>query len=115
MAKAFDTLSHGFLREVFNFFTFGPSIIDWLTLLGENRTACILLDNGSYSRNFSLGRGRAQGDNISPNTFNFADQILIFKIKLDSNINGIWENFQIPPLFPANDNSFFMHESLGET
>jgi hypothetical protein len=73
MAKDFDTLSHRFLREVFRFFNLGPVIIDWLTLLGENRTACLLLDDGTYSRNFRLDRGRAQGDNISPNTFNFAD------------------------------------------
>jgi hypothetical protein len=65
MAKAFDTLSHGYLREVFNFFNLGPNIIKWLTLLGENRTVCILLDNGEYSRPFDLGRGRAKGDNIS--------------------------------------------------
>jgi hypothetical protein len=115
MAKAFDTLSHGFLREVFKFFNLGDGLIDWLTLLGENRTACVLLDNGSYSRNFRLDRGRAQGDNISPNTFNFADQILILKIELDPGINGIWKNFVIPPNFPANTNSFFMCESLGET
>jgi hypothetical protein len=115
MAKAFDTLSHRFLREVFKFFNFGPALIDWLTLLGENRTACILLDNGSYSRNFNLGRGRAQGDNISPNTFNFADQILILKIELDPNLNGIWKNFQIPPSFPSNNDPFFMYESQGET
>jgi exonuclease III len=89
MAKAFDTLSHGFLREVFRFFNIGKGMIDWLTLLGENRAACILLDDGSYSRNFKLDRGRAQGDNISPNTFNFADQILILKIELDPGINGI--------------------------
>jgi hypothetical protein len=115
MAKAFDTLSHGFLREVFRFFNMGPVLIDWLTLLGENRTACILLDNGSYSRNFRLGRGRAQGDNISPNTFNFADQILIFKIELDPNIHGVWKNFQIPPMVSTNSDSFFMYESRGET
>ncbi len=115
MAKAFDTLSHAFLREVFKFFNIGPVMINWLTLLGENRTACILLDDGSYSRNFQLGRGRAQGDNISPNTFNFADQILILKIELDPNLNGIWKNFQIPPSFPTNADSFFMYESGGET
>ncbi len=115
MAKAFDTLSHAFLREVFKFFNIGPVMIKWLTLLGENRTACILLDDGSYSRNFQLGRGRAQGDNISPNTFNFADQILILKIELDPNLNGIWKNFQIPPTFPTNTDSFFMYESGGET
>jgi hypothetical protein len=83
MAKAFDTLSHRFLREVFKFFNMGPGITRWLTLLGENRTACLLLDDGSYSRSFELGRGRAQGDNISPNTFNFGEQILILKIELD--------------------------------
>jgi hypothetical protein len=115
MAKAFVTLSHGFLREVFRFFNIGNGMIDWLTLLGENRTACILLDNGSYSRNFKLDRGRAQGDNISPNTFNFADQILILNIELDPGINGIWKNFVIPPSFPVNTNPFFMYESLGET
>jgi hypothetical protein len=70
MAKAFDTLSHGYLREVFKFVNFGPNFINWLRLLGENCTACILLDSGEYSRPFDLGRGKAQGDNISPNTFN---------------------------------------------
>ena len=54
MAKAFDTLSHEFLRKVFEFFKFGPVAMKWLTLLGENRQACILLDDGTYSRNFSL-------------------------------------------------------------
>jgi hypothetical protein len=68
MAKAFDTLSHAFLREVFRFFGFGQQITKWLELLGQNRMACITLDDGTYSRNFCLGRGRAQGDNISPNT-----------------------------------------------
>jgi hypothetical protein len=90
MAKAFDTLSHAFLREVFKFFGFGPNITRWLELLGQNRQACITLDDGTYSRNFNLGRGRAQGDNISPNTFNFGEQILLFKIELDSAITGVW-------------------------
>jgi hypothetical protein len=61
MAKAFDTLSHGYLREVFNFFNFGPNIIKWLSLLGENRSASILLDNGEYSRPFELGKRTCTG------------------------------------------------------
>jgi hypothetical protein len=115
MAKAFDTLAHGFLREVFKFFNIGPQMIRWLTLLGENRSACIILDDGSYSRNFKLDRGRAQGDNISPNTFNFGEQILILKIELDPNITGVWKSFQIPPYVTSNTNPFFMHECRGET
>ncbi len=115
MAKAFDTLSHSFLREVFKFFGMGPNIIQWLKLLGENRQACILLDDGTYSRNFSLDRGRAQGDNISPNTFNFADQIRIFKIELDPTFAGIARNFLIPPEITVNNSPHFMFESRGET
>jgi hypothetical protein len=97
MAKAFDTLSHGYLEEVFKFFRMGPGIRRWLRILGTNRTACIILEDCSYSRNFRLGRGAAQGDNISPDCFNFGDQILIFKIELDPQISGVWQNFQIPP------------------
>jgi hypothetical protein len=93
----------------------GPTIINWLTLLGENRSACLLLDDGNYSRSFELGRGRAQGDNISPNTFNFGEQILIFKIELDKNITGVWQNFLIPPHIGANTDPLFMYESRGET
>ena len=66
MAKAFDTLSHGFMTEVFRFLNFGPNLIRWLRLYGENRTACIILDNNEYSKSFNLERSRAQGDNISP-------------------------------------------------
>jgi hypothetical protein len=115
MAKAFDTLWHNFLREVFKFFGMGPNIIRWLTLLGENRQACLLLDDGTYSRNFPLGRGRAQGDNISPNTFNFADQILIFKIELDPVFRGIVKNLHPSPEVPTNFSTHFMFESGGET
>ncbi len=115
MAKAFDTLSHRFLREVFQFFNMGPTIINWLTLLGENRSACLLLDDGNYSRSFELGRGRAQGVNISPNTFNFGEQILIFKIELDKNITGVWQNFLIPPHIGTNKDPLLMYESRGKT
>jgi hypothetical protein len=132
MAKAFDTLSHGYMEEVFKFFRMGPGIRKWLRILGTNRTACIILDDCSYSRNFGLGRGAAQGDNISPNCFNFGDQILIFKIELDPQIAGVWQNFIVPPHIPAlpeinappppprdqqvnANNNFFSCESARET
>ena len=114
MAKAFDTLSNGFLEGVLSFFGFGPTIRSWLKLLGNKRTSCILIDNGTTSRNFLLERVRPQGDNISPNTFNFCMQILIFKLELDPNIKGIPR--QVPPLENLpNLPNFFMHESNRET
>jgi hypothetical protein len=115
MAKAFDTLSQGFMTEVFKFLNFGPDLIRWLRLYGENCTACIILDNNEYSKSFNLEWSRAQGDNISPNTFNFADQILIWKIELDPNITGVWQNFLVPQEIEFNNNSFFACESARET
>ncbi len=52
-----------------------------------------------------------------PNTFNFGEQILIFKIELDPAINGIWKNQQIPQQITNVDatNNFFMYESGWET
>ena len=76
MAKAFDTLSNSFLSRVLKFFNFGDNFTQWLSLIGNNRTACVLLDNGATTRNFALERGGPQGDNISPITFNICIQIL---------------------------------------
>jgi hypothetical protein len=115
MAKAFDMLSHGFMLEVFRFLNFGPNLIRWLRLYGENRNACIILDTNELSTPFPLERCRAQGDNISPNTFNFADQILIWKIEMDQNIAGVWQNYRIPLQIDNNDTSFFACESSRET
>ena len=89
MAKAFDTLSNSFLSRVLKFFNFGDNFTQWLSLIGNNRTACVLLDNGDTTRNFALERGRPQGDNISPITFNICIQILIFKLELDREILSI--------------------------
>ena len=89
MAKAFDTVSAKFVDAVYKFFGFGPIMRKWLALLGNNRFTCIILDGGKMSRHFRLERGRLQGDVISPNTFNFVIQTLIFKLELDPDIKKI--------------------------
>jgi len=112
MEKAFDTISLGFLEEVYKFFGIGPNMIKWLKLIGNERFANIILDNGNLSRRFKLGRGRPQGDIISPVTFNFCVQILIFKLELDNSIK------KIPRVIPDTENvthTFFSFESKRET
>jgi Reverse transcriptase (RNA-dependent DNA polymerase) len=111
MAKAFDTLDHDFINEVYKFFGLGPNITRWLNLCGNSRTACIMLDNNKFSRTFKLGCGRPQGDNTSPCTFNFCEQILIFKLELSQESQKIPR--QIPYLVPAHDP--FSSESNRET
>ena len=46
MEKAFDSISLKFLNEVYKFFGLGPNIINWLTLAGNKRYACIILNKG---------------------------------------------------------------------
>jgi hypothetical protein len=89
MAKAFDSLDHKFIEQVYKFFGLGENIIRWLTLCGNQQQACIMLNKNKNSRHFILGSGRPQGDNLSPITFNFCEQILIFKIELDPRIEKI--------------------------
>jgi exonuclease III len=111
MSKAFDSLSHKFMNEVFKFFGFGPNITRWINVFGCNRQACIILDGGEYSRFFKLERGRPQGDNLSPNSFNFGEQILIYKIELNDRIVAIPRNSAFISAPPAP----FSHEGNRET
>jgi hypothetical protein len=94
MAKAFDTLNHDFIKSVYRFFGLGENIIRWLDLLGNQRQACIIMDEGKCTKYFDLETGRAQGDNLSPFIFNFCEQVLIFKLELDPDIIKIPRNFQ---------------------
>jgi exonuclease III len=95
-AKAFDSVSHKYMSEVYRFFNFGPAFINMLETYGNNRTASIIFDDGSISVPFNLGTGRAQGDNKSPIEYNFAQQILIFKIELDPNVASVYHHLLVP-------------------
>ena len=53
-AKAFDTLSINFMKECYAFFGFGEYFTSMLETVGNNRTASIILDDGSYSKPFNL-------------------------------------------------------------
>jgi len=95
--KAFDTISHDFLLKAYKFFNFGDYIIRWLQVIGTNRRACIILENGMYTKFFDLERGTAQGDTISPYIFNIGYQILLFKLNFDLQIEGFLEPPELPP------------------
>jgi len=117
MEKAFDSISLGYLDQVYKFFGIGPYMRSLLKLAGNEREACIILDNRILSRNFKLERGRPQGDIISPLTFNFCIQILIFKLELDPRIERIPRPVFADQILDPNDRiqSFFRYESARET
>jgi len=91
--KAFDSLSHSFLNGVYKFFNFGPNLIKWITLMCTNRKACVIIDEMLTTNFFDLERGNAQGDTISPFLFNLGYQILLFKLDLSFQIEGILSDF----------------------
>jgi hypothetical protein len=43
-AKAFDSVDHQYMKKVFKFFGFGERFISWLTTIGTNRRACVILE-----------------------------------------------------------------------
>ena len=103
--KAFDTLSHRYLTNVYKFFNFGDNFIKWLHLIGTNRRACIILEDESFSTFFDLERGNAQGDTISPYIFNLGYQLLLFKLNYDLQIKALGSSVVIPPpLDPLPEN-----------
>ncbi|MFN9908202.1 MAG: RNA-directed DNA polymerase, partial [bacterium] len=68
--KAFDSVFHEFMREVYKFFGFGDYFIRLSETLGNGRCAKIILDSGKFSENIELLRCRPQGDSPSPRQFN---------------------------------------------
>jgi hypothetical protein len=99
--KAFDSLSHSYLESVFKFYNFGPNICKWLKLMATNRKACIVLDDGSVTIFFDLERGNAQGDTLSPFLFMLGYQILLMKLDLNLQIEGLLERVEIPENHPV--------------
>jgi hypothetical protein len=77
---------------VFKFFNFGERFIGLMNSIGTDRTACFLWEDGTYSTQFSLKSGRAQGDGPSPLQYNFAEQILLFRLELDAGIRPAFTN-----------------------
>jgi hypothetical protein len=91
-AKAFDSVSHKYMHQVYRFFGFGPNFIRLLETLGNGRTACIAFDDGTYSADFDLKCGRAQGNTSSPTEYNMSQQILLFKIELCPEIKSLYQS-----------------------
>jgi hypothetical protein len=99
--------------KVYKFFKFGPRIQNWLKSIGTARSACIILGPGEVSAEFKLEKGHAQGDSPSPLLYNFAAQILLFKIELDPKIKKLTPPPSLPGPIKCKDP--FLHESNRES
>ena len=71
-------------------------MIKILSTITENRTASIQFEDGTFSKNIPLETGAPQGNSPSPVQYNIGEQILLFKIELDSEIASVFNHF-LPP------------------
>jgi hypothetical protein len=83
-SRAFDTISHKYMSEVFHFFSFGDCFINIMDTIGTGRTASIIFDDGIISQEFDLETGRPQGDGPSPLQYNMREEIILLKIEFRS-------------------------------
>ncbi len=95
-SRAFDTISHKYMAEVFRFFGFGESFINIMDTIGTGRTASIIFDDGTISHEFDLETGRPQGDGPSPLQYNMGEEIILLKIELDPSISSVYNHMLAP-------------------
>ncbi len=95
-SRAFDTISHKYMKEVYKFFGFRNNFINMMDTLGTNRNAAIIFEDGTLSDNFELETGRPQGDGPSPLQNNMGEEILLLKIELDPSIASVFQHALAP-------------------
>ena len=86
--KAFDLLDHDFLILTLEKHGFGKNFILWVKILLRYQEFCVI-NGGTNTKYFSLGRGARQGDPISAFLFSLALKILFILIKSKPEIEGM--------------------------
>ena len=86
--KAFDRIEWRYLQTVLERFGFGPSFINWITLLYSAPKAAVLT-NSTRSDYFNLQRSVRQGCSLSPYLFDIAIEPLAIALREDDRVAGI--------------------------
>ena len=88
LKKAFDTIEWDFINSCLKVFNFGPRIQNWVKILCNNVSSCIV-NNRLASEFFPLERGVRQGCPLSGLLFIIGIELLARAIKNGNNIKGI--------------------------
>ena len=109
--KAFDSVSHTFLKKVLKVYNFGPSIQRWIDVFYNRATASVLV-NGFLSESFIVERGCRKGDGLSPYLFLLCVEMLGKMVRQNKNIKGVsFDNKSYTFSQYADDTVFFLDGS----
>ena len=82
--KAFDSISHKFLKSTLKIFNFSDKVVHWINTILSNFSSQTLV-NGHLGEIIELLRGCRQGDPIARYLFILAIEILLIKTKSNNN------------------------------
>ena len=88
LEKAFDRISHAYLKKVMLAFGFGPKIRAWIDVLNNESCSKVLI-NGNSTDMFKVESGVRQGCPLSVVLFILAIEPLACAIRQDRNIHGL--------------------------
>ena len=110
--KAFDSLDHDFLILTLEKYGFGKNFILWVKILLRDQESCVI-NGGTTTKYFSLGRGARQGDPISAFLFVLTLEILFIDLKSKPEIEGrIIFDYNYLCSAQANDTTFFLKDII---
>ena len=107
--KTFDSLDHDFLILTLENHGLGKSFTLWVKILLRDQESCVI-NGGTTTKYFSLGRGTRQGDPISAFLFNLALEILFIPIKPKPQIEGMTIFDYSYLYFAYADTTFFLKD-----
>jgi exonuclease III len=112
--KAFDRIEWQFIWESLQYFNAPPKLIEWIKILYQDITTCII-NNGHRSEFFSPTRGVRQGCPLSPILFVIAAEMLAIQIRNNKSIQGLYNGTSFTKISQfADDTVFYLQNNPNE-
>ena len=108
--KAFDSIEWEYLKAALKAFNFGPNLLNWIDVLYNEASSCVI-NNGHSSSFFRLQRGVRQGCPLSGLLFIIGIELFARALKNEQSIKGVnVETKEIKITQYADDTTVFVKD-----